>query len=443
MNNGLNPTTDNEQVSFFDKNKKILFGLESMHKPHNGKLAYGRGRIALIFAHYNHFGMKDGKRDDHTGDSFYTFDMDGKNEDYAWSWATSHSLVQSILYDGRYFITASLGDAYPENIKLCYIKPNQYNSNVDGVRNKNVNLISKCKDVIPGKIPGNGSGGTCGTLGGIHKFGENISLVYSRKSCNITGPDGKASSDTTGNLGIVNLNYDDKDTIKEVNNKNIGNGNNIINIRSGKFGENILILFSTTPTPAENTKLNNHFYSNSDIFEYMIVNNDGVIQSERKKFENFNEFLIPNSSDLRELKNGGIIWGIPDKTTKKLVIMRSSIPNFSDPYSHTYSGLIVSDDSSSSNTSINNNTSSNTNTNNNTNNNSNTNTNSNNTNTNSTDIIGSNNTIINNGTLIDGIKNTSVEVEISEDDSKTETFVKYLDGKFIVILSIIAIFMNQ
>ena len=53
-----------------------------MYEPHNGKLAYGQGRLNLIFAHYNKF-----EGGGHTGDTYYSLDLSGepKNAKYAWS----------------------------------------------------------------------------------------------------------------------------------------------------------------------------------------------------------------------------------------------------------------------------------------------------------------------------------------------------------------------
>ena len=36
--------------------------------------------------------MKDGERDDHTGDAFLTFNDKGKDVKYAYVWGTSHSI---------------------------------------------------------------------------------------------------------------------------------------------------------------------------------------------------------------------------------------------------------------------------------------------------------------------------------------------------------------
>lgn len=59
----------------------------AMFNPSSGRLSYGRGRIAAIFAHYNHFGLKsDGSRDDHTGDTVITFDSESTQHHLEVDW---------------------------------------------------------------------------------------------------------------------------------------------------------------------------------------------------------------------------------------------------------------------------------------------------------------------------------------------------------------------
>ena len=41
------------------------WGMEVMYNPFSGKLLYARGRIHVIWSHFNHFGMVDEGRNDH------------------------------------------------------------------------------------------------------------------------------------------------------------------------------------------------------------------------------------------------------------------------------------------------------------------------------------------------------------------------------------------
>jgi hypothetical protein len=67
--------------------------MELMYNPHNGKLLYARGRVFIAWAHYNHFGMKDGARNDHTGCTLISVDVKtGNNRLLYFTFSPSHSL---------------------------------------------------------------------------------------------------------------------------------------------------------------------------------------------------------------------------------------------------------------------------------------------------------------------------------------------------------------
>ena len=109
MNNGDSPTVRKQQISFSNKFGSSEFGTEIMFSPSSGKLAYGRGRIGLIFSHYNAFGTPT-QRNDHQGDTNYSFNRRIQNERISWNWKSSHSLIQTQIYDGQFFNTASLAE---------------------------------------------------------------------------------------------------------------------------------------------------------------------------------------------------------------------------------------------------------------------------------------------------------------------------------------------
>ena len=70
MNNYANDNNKNSnQITRYDKIGTPVFGMESMYLPQSGKLKYSRGRIFLIFSHYNYFPIQGS----HTGDTTVTF----------------------------------------------------------------------------------------------------------------------------------------------------------------------------------------------------------------------------------------------------------------------------------------------------------------------------------------------------------------------------------
>ena len=126
MQNGDNPIKAKiNQFKFYNiYNEKIEYGTETMFHPYSGRLAYGNGRIACIFSYKNNFGGKDkDDRIDNSADIILTYSEDGTEVNLVCPWSTSHSLTQRALFDGKYFITASLGDFEPSNIKVMRFEP--------------------------------------------------------------------------------------------------------------------------------------------------------------------------------------------------------------------------------------------------------------------------------------------------------------------------------
>ena len=135
-----------------------------MFSPSSGKLAYGRVRIGLIFSHYNAFGTPT-QRNDHQGDTNYSFNRRIQNERISWNWKSSHSIIQTQIYDGQFFITASLADLYPTNIRICAIDSEKITGgrdNYDALKKEFRTTPNYCKEIVPGVIPGDGNGGKCG-----------------------------------------------------------------------------------------------------------------------------------------------------------------------------------------------------------------------------------------------------------------------------------------
>ena len=126
MQNGSYPIEAkvNQLIFYNDKTKKPEFGMNAMFHPYSGRLCYGARRIMCIFSYMNNFGVRvGGGREDNSGDLVITYSDDGTEVNLVSNWSTTHSLTQRTHFDGRYFYTASLGDAHPANIKVLRIDP--------------------------------------------------------------------------------------------------------------------------------------------------------------------------------------------------------------------------------------------------------------------------------------------------------------------------------
>ena len=99
----------------------------------NAKLIYSRGRIVLIFAHYNYF---TDEKMGHNADTVATFNDNLEDLDFGVIWGASHALIQSATFDDNYFWTATLSDAYPQGIRVQYISKRDFQNNYDAVAKK-------------------------------------------------------------------------------------------------------------------------------------------------------------------------------------------------------------------------------------------------------------------------------------------------------------------
>ena len=125
MQNGPYPLkAEANQLMFFNNvTEKVEFGMNAMFSPFSGRLCYARGKILCIFSYMNNFGVLQGVRNDNNGDTIITYSLDGSEVNLVSAWSTTHSLKQRAIYDGKYFYTASLGDAGPANVKVMRIEP--------------------------------------------------------------------------------------------------------------------------------------------------------------------------------------------------------------------------------------------------------------------------------------------------------------------------------
>jgi len=296
MNNGEQPKTAKKALIFYDSSGEPLFGIDKMYNPHNGKLAYGLGRLNLIFAHYNNF---DGEG--HTGDTYYSLDKTGtyKAAKYAWSWQSSHSLIQSHIFDGKYFISAALGDAYPEGISLSVIDINKGGNAYDSTRKNSPNIGYVTDSDIFGKIPGNQRGNSYGRLGGVLKFSSAYVVVYSVK---------KSSGDTRNGIFLTKFTYDGKIKLVKTNEILHGIAGKLVNLRCAKYGDKILITYILDQTDYGTDYIPYYQDLTEDMY-YAVTDIDGKTIAGPFKSTEQNQAI---SEDIRALKDGSLRWGYVD-----------------------------------------------------------------------------------------------------------------------------------
>ena len=295
MNNGENGLERNDSLVFYLSSGTACYGSNYMYHTHNGKLAYGKNRVNLIFAHYNYFGAEYGG---HTGDSYYSFDENGdvNKAKYAWTWETSHSCIQSHIYDGTYFVTAALGDYYPQAININVVDQNSGSGNVISFA-ANQNLC--------GTITGNGKGSSMGKLGGVLDLGsQKYAVVYTVKD-----------SGSENGLFLVTFNYNGQINLVGKY-KVLSEVGKVKSLRAAKYGSRILILVVENQEDF-GTGYPSYYLNYQETLSYLLVDTEGKVVSGPYTAASLQ---APLNEDVRYLKDGSLRWGyVDDKNVLRVV----------------------------------------------------------------------------------------------------------------------------
>jgi len=286
-----------------------------MFDPENGRLAIGRGRVAVMFAHYNYFGTSG----NHTGDTFISVDLETcavplqTDIKLGWSWGASHSLYQQLYYDGSKFVSAALGDANPQNILFSVV-----------YLNGSTNILTNEK-LLNGDIPGLGNGKSSGRLGGLVKLTPDLFLTtYSRFKST-----GTNTQNDKPELGIVSFN----NTLNRIKTRALTNDNNVNTIKTAKFGNRLIIGYAlTNQTHSANGYLPQVSSPDTDTMYVMVVTPSTAIVSGPIEVANFS---ISPSDDWETLSDGRVVWTYVGEDN---VLRLWSITGEPDPNSNEFYG---------------------------------------------------------------------------------------------------------
>ena len=311
-----------KQIIKYDSSGKPVYGMRFMYRPDNGKLIYSRGRIFLIFDHYNYFLDSGG----HTGDTVTTFNDILLDMNFGITWGASHSLIQSATFDNNYFWTAALSDAYPEGIKVEYTSKTELTSSFDAVNQKYNSILSGSSDQLAGYIKGYHTGPADGKLGGILYF-EKYALY-----CLVYAKTPNYSDDSTKNgktiIFISTWKFEDKQIAKNNTYEiKLFESGNIMQLRAGKYGDDqIVIIYSETSNPGHNS------YGNipKGTVPKVIVVKVSTMQIAIND-QTYDKLLMNTNEDLRTFRDGVLIWGTSNKDGK-LVINKIGTPLLDDSY---------------------------------------------------------------------------------------------------------------
>ena len=317
------PSTPDKQIMRYDSRGDADFGVEFMGNPSTGKLVYTKGRVYLIFGHYNYHS----ETNYHNGDTVATFNDLLMDLDFGETWGSSHTLLQSATFDDYFFVTAALSDP---GLDVFYTSKTEYDMiwGYDAVEKRFNQRKHYLLKNLQGKMTGNGDGSTDARLGGILYFEKykTYCIVYAKTP--------NYSNDNTNNTNIIylttwkldNEKVPTKYTNKTIIVKKFAKDRNVLQVRVGKLGDDkIFIIYNETKimkgynwkVPA-GTKLRVYIYQLPSL---NLIKED---ISNDKLYMNSNE-------DLRTFHDGVLIWGTADEE-KKIVIHKIGTQRLDDSF---------------------------------------------------------------------------------------------------------------
>lgn len=235
--------------------------------------------------------------------------------DFGNTWGSSHSLIQSATHDDFYFWSAALGDAYPQGIKVEYTSLKDFTNSYDPVNKKYNSRENGSNDSLAGNIKGYLNGSADGKLGGIMYF-ENLRLyclIYAKT------PVSDESDPNNGKNVIYMTTWKFEDN--EITNKEIteikvfGDGNNVMQVRAGKYGDNqVFIIYSETTSSGGNNYGNVNKGTVPKLYIIKLPDKE-IISSDVTN----NDLLMNTNEDLRTFDDGVLIWA-SSNSDGKLVI---------------------------------------------------------------------------------------------------------------------------
>ena len=193
---------------------------------------------------------------------------------------------------------ASLSDAYPQNIKFGFARLGA--TQKDPYTNiKNVINTKIRDDLLSGSIPGDGTGSSCGTLGGMNYIGDEMFVfTYYRKAC--------TTSFASNNLTEIGILYGYTTSLYRIRRSVIVDEIPNVNVlKSAIYGRYILVIYGTTKTVPEKYPIR-HTDPASDDMNIMLVSVKGYIITETSVVA---PYSMTANDDLEVLSDGSVVWG--------------------------------------------------------------------------------------------------------------------------------------
>jgi len=277
------------------------FGMEIMFNPSVGRLAYGRGRLGVLFGYYNQFTLSV-----HQGVSFITLDAKtGEDIKLGYPWGVSHSWEFSNVWDGEKFIHSARTDAgLNPHFFICQ----------SGVSNTDcfTTTFIDNSSIVSGATDGfgrytektlsqddvSGCASEKGTNAGVLALNNtDYVIVYSRffQNTSILG----WNSNTKNHRNAINLMFVNGSRIlkKEIS---IANGTNNSELYFARYGKNILVGYSISNwNCVQYSNVYKDYVNPPHKYYLKLVDLDG---------KSLGEISVNNLKSFQVLADGRVVW---------------------------------------------------------------------------------------------------------------------------------------
>ena len=317
-----------KQITKYDSNGKIEKGMEFMYNPTNAQLLYSGGYIYLHFSYYNHFNDST----DLNGDSLVIFDDTALNTFFGPIFNINQSLIHGICEENDYVYLAVLSDTNKginaSRVSKKDIDTKDYDS-VAGKNNKR--KYFNLPTIISGEIGNNGNGTSLGKFGGIFYLSSlsKYGVVYSSYNSTdgtyyITISLFNVIETTTENSTSYNV------AINMYYIRTFESGADVYQVRVGKLGEDLIILYSVT---SNNVDKNYGDLPKGSPTSYIIASWDSANNNFTAKKYNgtsLGKGRMPTNEALKNFKDSRLIWASIDENNYLIINRLGTLTDYND-----------------------------------------------------------------------------------------------------------------
>lgn len=294
-------------VKWTGANGQVLYGTEAMFTPmsyHRAVVAQAGGKWFASYDHGNNFNAykNPDNPDSHFGVTVTSFAADGSGGQMPIPWGVSHSIDMRMISDGNRVILASIGDAFPMDIRVFAVDAQTGTVKTNTIFNSGKYPDTQIGAATDGSpiygIAADGGGLTAGKLGDLVQMGcGQYGLTYTIEPATYSF-NGKTFTSTPNELGLLVLDQN----LNVIKRTMLRRGDDVEFLKTARFGKSALLV-------AWKTK-------KADDYWATLVDVRGVMIQSPQKLPAGVKFT--SNDGFATAANGDVIWTMVDGGALKL-----------------------------------------------------------------------------------------------------------------------------